>query len=84
MLARYISIIDIECPVKKIKSRFINFLLSPDIKEELVIYHVLYLNLPAIVAMATSDEELTVWIGGLDAQVTTEILWELFVQVSTW
>lgn len=30
--------------------------------------------------MATSDEELTVWIGGLDAQVTTEILWELFVQ----
>ena len=31
--------------------------------------------------MATSDEELTVWVGGLDPQVTTEILWELFVQV---
>lgn len=30
--------------------------------------------------MATSDEELTVWVGGLDGQVTTEILWELFVQ----
>ncbi|KAL5271188.1 hypothetical protein ACHWQZ_G001732 [Mnemiopsis leidyi] len=30
--------------------------------------------------MATSDEELTVWVGGLDPQVTTEILWELFVQ----
>ena len=31
--------------------------------------------------MATNDEEVTVWVGGLDSQVTTELLWELFIQV---
>jgi len=30
--------------------------------------------------MATSNEDLTVWVGGLDGQVTNEILWELFLQ----